>query len=137
MSERNKAIIRRWTEELWNRGDFASAREFVADDLQFRANQMSPAEGLRSLQDTVAGVRTGFPDGKYRINELVAEGDTVVQRWTFRGTHQGEWAGIAATGRQVEFTGTATYHFRNGRIVEHVADWDALRMMQQLGVVSS
>lgn len=137
MSEQNKAIIHRWIDELWHRGDFSAAREFVAEDLLFRSNQVPTTRGLRALEDTVAGIRAGFPDGRFTTDELVAEGQTVVQRWTFRGTHQGEWAGVAATGRTVEITGTATYHFRDGKIAEHMADWDALGMMQQVGAVSS
>jgi predicted ester cyclase len=114
MSDRNKALVHRWVDDLWHRFDFSDATAFVAEDLRFRSNQVPPANGLSALQATIAGIRAGFPDGRFTIDELVAEGDTVVQRWTFRGTHQGEWA---------------------GKIAEHSADWDALLMMQQLGAV--
>lgn len=137
MSDRNKAAARRWTEEIWNHGDFSSAKEFVADDVRFQSNQIPPFDGLETLQETVSGLRAGFPDGRFTVDEMIAEGDAVVHRWTFRGTHGGEWLGIPATGKQVEVTGTATSHLEDGKIVDHVADWDALRMMQQLGAVKS
>jgi len=137
MSDRNKAVVDRWTEEIWNRGDFSSAREFVSDDVQFHSNQMPPFGSLDALRETVSSLRSGFPDGRFTVDEVVAEGDAVVQRWTFRGTHRGEWLGIQGTGKEVEITGTATSHVRNGKVADHYADWDALRMMQQLGIVES
>lgn len=76
MSEQNKAIVARWTDELWNRGDFSAAHEFVTADVQYRGNQMPPADGLKALQDTVLEVRAGFPDGQFSIDELVAEGQS-------------------------------------------------------------
>jgi steroid delta-isomerase-like uncharacterized protein len=130
MTDHNKVVARRWTEEIWNRGDFTSAKGFIADNLHFSANQIPPFDGVNQLKETVSGFRAGFPDGRFPVDEVVAEGDTVVMRWTFRGTHRGEWMGVPGTGKQVEVTGTATTHFKNGKVAEHQADWDALRMMQ-------
>jgi len=108
MSDRNKAVVQRWTEEIWHRGAFSSAKELLGDNLQVRSNQIPPFTGVKLLQETVPGLRAGFPDGRFTVDELVAEGDTVVHRWTFRGTHRGEWLGVPGTGNQVEITGTAT-----------------------------
>lgn len=137
MSDVNKAIANRWVEEIWNGSDFSSADEFISETISLQSNHVPPVHGLKQLEETVLGLRAGFPDGRYTINETVAEGDTVVHRWTFRGTHLGESFGIAATGKTVEVTGTATTHLKNGKVVEHLADWDALKLMQQLGAVKS
>lgn len=137
MSDVNKAIANRWVEEIWNGGEFSSADEFISETIFLQSNHVPPARGLEQLEETVLGLRAGFPDGRYTIDETVAEGDTVVQRWTFRGTHLGESFGIAATGKTVEVTGTGTIHLENGKVVEHLADWDALKLMQQLGAVTS
>lgn len=135
MADRDRAVVHRWTEEIWNRGDYSSAKELIAHSLHVRSNQSPPFDGVKPLQETVSGLRAGLPDGRFTVDELVAEGDTVGHRCAFRGTHREEWLGIPGTGKPVEITGTATSHFKNGKIVEHPADWEALRMMQQLGVV--
>ena len=137
MSDANKAITKRWVDEIWNGNDLSSAHEYVSETVFLQSNHIPPARGLKQLEETVLGLRSGFPDGRYTVHETVAEGDTVVQRWTFRGTHLGESFGIPATGKKVEITGTATTHLKNGKIVDHLADWDALALMQQLGVVES
>ncbi len=137
MFDHNKSVARRCIDEFWNRGDFTAAKELVTDDIQFRSSQIPPFRGVKQLEETVAGIRAAFPDGRFTIDETVAEGDTVVQRWTFRGTHRGEFFGAPGTGKQVAVTGTDTSHFTNGKIAEHMTDWDALLMLQQIGVVKS
>ena len=81
----------------------------------------------------VSGVRASFPDGHFTVEEVLAEGDAVAQRWTFRATHQGEFMGMAGTGRKVEVCGMAISHVKDGKMVDHTADWDALGMLKQVG----
>jgi steroid delta-isomerase-like uncharacterized protein len=133
MSEQNKAIARRWAEEIWNNGDFSSADEYVAQDIHFRSSQAPEFTGMDTLKEMVAGNRAAFPDGHFTIDEEVAEGDAVVHRWTFRATHQGEFLGVAATGKPIEVTGTAISHVRDGKITSHMADVDMLSILQQMG----
>jgi steroid delta-isomerase-like uncharacterized protein len=135
MSEKNKALVRRYVEEIWNQGKLSSIDELVGENYSHFSSQLPRAQGAEALKEMVSGLRAAFPDGRFSIEEEVGEGDTVVNRWTFQGTHRGEWLGIAATGRQVKVNGTATSQIKGGKLVDHWADWDALGMMQQLGAI--
>ena len=74
----------------------------------------------------------GFPDAEWAIEELVAEGDRVVTRWAFTGTHKGTFMGVAASGRRLHCTGISIDRIVDGKIVEEWEEWDTLGMMQQL-----
>jgi predicted ester cyclase len=80
--------------------------------------------------------RTAFPDMRLTIDDILAEGETVVARWSCRGTHKGDFNGIAPTGKQFNITGISIARFTNGKIFEGYVNWDALGLMQQLGVVA-
>ena len=79
--------------------------------------------------------RSAFPDIQFTIEDLIAEGDKIVTRYTARGTHRGDLQGIPPTGRQVTVTGIIISRFANGKFVEGWLDFDALGMLQQLGVI--
>jgi predicted ester cyclase len=79
--------------------------------------------------------RNAFPDIRLTIEDMLAEGETVVARWSCRGTHKGELNGIAPTGKQFNITGISIARFTNGKMFEGYINWDALGLMQQLGVV--
>lgn len=133
MSDQTKAVAKRWAEEIWNNGDFSSAHEYVADDIHFRSSQAPAFNGIETLKEMVAGHRAAFPDGHFTIDEEIAEGEAVAHRWTFRGTHEGEFLGVAPTGRTIDVTGTAVTRIRDGKVVEHLADVDMLSVLQQMG----
>jgi steroid delta-isomerase-like uncharacterized protein len=135
MSEQNKAIVNRFVSEIWNAGDLSSAAELIADDYRHHSSQLAPIVGRDGLAAMVADLRSGFPDARFTVEKELAEGDMVAHRWIFQGTHSADWNGIPATGRKVEVHGTAISHLKDGKIVEHTADWDAMGMMQQLGVI--
>lgn len=134
MSERNKQLAKRFV-KMFNDGDTSSAQEIVSDDVVLRTNQMDPARGQDELIAMIAGLRASFPDGHYTVDHEVADEDGIAHKWTFRGTHEAEFAGVPATGRRVEVTGTAISRVRDGKIFEHLADWDALRLMKQIGAI--
>ena len=75
-----------------------------------------------------------FPDLQYTLHDEVAEGDIIAVRWTATGTHKGELNGIAPTGRRFQVTGTTTACLRNGKFIESWSNWDALGLMEQLGL---
>jgi predicted ester cyclase len=79
--------------------------------------------------------RNAFPDLRLTIEDLIDEGETVVARWSCRGTHRGDLGGIAPTGKQFAITGVSVMHFDGGKMVKGYVNWDALGLMQQLGVV--
>ncbi len=78
---------------------------------------------------------TAFPDSKFTIEQMVAEGDTVVVRWTVRGTHKGDLMGNAPTGKPISLSGVSVCRLADGKLVEGWGNWDALGMFQQLGIV--
>ena len=94
------------------------------------------AHGPDGVKNVFDSFRVAFPDGRTTIEDTVAEGDTVVTRWTFRGTHRGGFAGIAPTGRLVEIAGINIDRIAGGRFVERWYEMDRLGLMRQLGAMS-
>ena len=125
MSERNKVSVRRLVEEVLNGG-----RMDVIDALY------APALAA-AAKAWIAPFRASFPDVHMEVVELIAEGDTVVGRFTCSGTHLGEWLGYAPTGRRFEAVDEVSiYRFRDGRIVESWGLEDNLGRLEQLGLTS-
>jgi steroid delta-isomerase-like uncharacterized protein len=133
-TEEHKALVRRFDEEVWNGRNLSRVDELFADNHIFRAAGSPPLdrEGHRQM---IAHFQDAFPDGRNTSEELLAEGDKVVQRWTFRGTHQGAFQGIPPTGRPVTLTGISIWRVDGGTIVESWHELDTLGLMQQLGVI--
>ena len=138
MSTQNDAVVQRWWEQLWNRGDLAVADEII--DPGFTNHDpaspwVPPAiEGCKTL---VTGYRTVFPDLHFTIEQQVAAGNTVVSHWRCRGTHRGDLMGVAPTGKSIEVEGISILRFENGRINHQTTIWDALGLMQQIGAVAA
>ena len=134
--EENKAIVRRWYEELFNTGNLDSADEIVTPDHAHHDPTLpdisSGPEGQRQL---VSLYRDAFPDAHITVEDQLAEDDKVVTRWSARGTHQGELMGIPATGSRVEISGISINRVSGGRIEETWSNYDALGIMQQIGAV--
>jgi predicted ester cyclase len=132
--EENKAIFRRQIEEIWNKGNLDVADEIVAPDATCpTAPQLPP--GPAGLKMIASMFRQAFPDLQIEIDKLVATEDRVAGRLIQRGTHQGEFMGIAPTGKQVDFTEISLVRMENGKIVETWFETDGMRLMQQLGVM--
>jgi steroid delta-isomerase-like uncharacterized protein len=123
--EENKALVRREQQELWNRtGDLDAAEELFAPDQAEAAKQEA------------ADFRRGFPDVISTIEDLIAEGDKVVARWRSRATHQGDYMGIPASGKEVQFTGISFYRIEEGKIAESWSVEDQFGLMRQIGAVA-
>jgi steroid delta-isomerase-like uncharacterized protein len=137
-SDENKDISRRADEELFNRGNLSIADELFASNFVYH-DPVSHEEwrGSESVKSYATMLRVAFPDLHQTIEEQIAEGDKVAYRWTARGTHQGEFMGIAPTGNRVEMTGISIARLIDGKIEEIWENYDALGMMQQLGIVPS
>ena len=135
MLESNKTILRRFFEELFNTGDLSVADEIVA--VNYVNHNPAPGEtpGREGLKAFVTHLRTAFPDIHFTVEDQIAEGDKVVTRFSVAGTQQGEFAGIPATGKSVSVTAINIHRVTGGQIHEAWFNWDALGMMQQLGVV--
>lgn len=130
----NKALARRAMEEAFGQGNFAVADEVYAKDFVGHA---APDEikGLEGIKRFVSIFRSAFPDLQLTVEDQIAKGDKVVSRWTARGTHEGEFRGVAPTGKQVMITGITVQRIAGSRIVEGWTNWDMLGMLVQLGVV--
>jgi steroid delta-isomerase-like uncharacterized protein len=136
MSEENKAVVRRFNElveEYWRTGDADAFDEVVASDFVHHAPGLPP--DLEGMKQALPMFRAAFPDMRLTVEDMIAEGDKVLDRVTVRCTHEGELMGIPASGKQVEFMETHISRIVGGKIVERWGQWDALGMMQQIGVV--
>jgi len=133
MSERNKQMVRQTFEAIWNRGDFSVFDErFSADYVGHSATEIEDIEGAKRFVETM---RSAFPDFHYRVEDEIAEDDKVVNRWTVHATHEGEFQGIPATGKQVTIRGISIYRLADGKLVEGWTNADMLGLLQQLGAV--
>ncbi|MGB8657036.1 MAG: ester cyclase [Candidatus Zixiibacteriota bacterium] len=134
----NKAIIRRWIEEAWNKGNVEVADELYATDFKAKDNN-DPTKILRGpkgIKQYVIETRAAFPDIRFTIDHLVAEGDIVVGAFTICGTHKGALFGIPPTGKTAVFSAVDIWRFESGKIVErHLAVMDRLSILQQLGII--
>ncbi len=120
MTEANKAIARR-VYDIVSTGDLGRAREIVdqdASDNELLPND-PPAKLIDTFKETFAEAREGFPDLSITVEDVMAEGDRVAARVTMRGTHRGEFQGIAPTGKRVEVRAIDMFRISNGKIVEH------------------
>ena len=117
MSAANKALIQRYV-EAWNTWNFAVMDKIVASDFSVRTFGRAEVNGLEALKQLATVSRSTFPDGRFTVESLIAEGDLVAIHRSRRGTHQGEYLGIAATGKQVTETGTAFPRIAGGKIAE-------------------
>ncbi len=127
----NKALVRGYMEEVLNRGNpGAAARYFPPEGFVLNGTRLVP-EQLATMRQRIL---TAFPDFQVVIEDQVAERDRVVTRVTFRGTHLGEYRGIAPTGRRVAYQGIAVDRIEAGKVVEGWHQADDLGLLRQLGV---
>ena len=134
----NAAFIRRWFEEVWNRGreeavDEMFAEEGVANGLVDESGQ--PLRGPEGFKPFFRRFREAFPEIEVTVEDTVSEGDRVAARCTVRGSHRGDTLGFDATNRPVEFTGICIVRVSGGKIVEAWNNFDFMSMFQQLGAL--
>ena len=116
MTQDNSAIVRRFVDEVINQGKMGSAEEFVWEDVVEQVPLPGQGPGLEGLKDVLRGMRSAFPDIDFSIKEQVCEGDKVVSRFEWTGTHKAEFMGVPATGRQVRVWGVVIDRLEAGRI---------------------
>jgi steroid delta-isomerase-like uncharacterized protein len=137
LADDNKALIRRWFEEVWNKGRAEAIDEmFAVDGIAngLSDEQGEPLRGPDNFRQFFYKFRGAFPDIEVVVEDTVAEGDKVAARCSVRGRHQGDSLGFAATQKPVEFTGIAIVRIKDGQIVEAWNNFDFMSMFQQLGV---
>jgi steroid delta-isomerase-like uncharacterized protein len=135
-TEENKALARRAWEVVFNQRNLDALSEFYAPDAVWHQPDQD-LEGLEEVKQWLARPFMAFPDLNVSVEDVIAEDDKVVIRYTSRGTHQGETAGLGPpTGRQIELEGLAMQRFEGGKIVEFWDRFDTLSLLQQLGLAS-
>jgi steroid delta-isomerase-like uncharacterized protein len=130
--EENKSLVRRYYEAMWNRWDLSLADDLLGEGLTFRGSLGVAVQGRDGFREYVRAVRRAFPDFHNRIEELVAEGDKVVARLTYTGTHRGALFGIGPTGKRVTYAGVAVFRIEAGCITEGWVLGDVHGLMRQL-----
>jgi len=138
--ETNKTIVRRFIEELWNQRKLALADDLFAEDcvthqLRFGNDQVGAPRGPEALKHHVADWLAAFPDIRFTIEQMLAEGDRVMTQCVAGGTQLGSWLGVPATGKFITIQMFVVHRIADARIVE---DWvlvDSLGVFQQLGLV--
>jgi steroid delta-isomerase-like uncharacterized protein len=131
MSSDNKALIRRYVEECIAKNDMSLMDKLLAPSYVWHAP--TGDFDLKAYKQFQPSVLAAFPDGYWTIDDMIAEGDRVAWRFTFHGTHRGEFMGFPATGRQVTMAGMVISRIARGKIAEEWEIWDGAGMAQQLG----
>ena len=132
--EENKALVRRFF-DAFGRNDFAALEAVTSQDVVYHTAPPGLSAGIEGYRELMAMYVSAFPDVQITVDDMIAEGDKVVTRFTAHGTHQGELQGIAPTGKPVTVTGIETMRVSGGKIVEGWVEFDQLGMLQQLGVI--
>lgn len=134
MTQDNKALVRRYR-EAHNTNNLALLNEIVATDIKSHGGISGFPPGLEGGKKIHQMFLAAFPDGRVTTEDVISEGDKVVERFSFKGTNTGSFMGAPATGKKVAVTGMSVFRIANGKIVEHWGENDALGTMQQLGLV--
>ena len=132
--QENKDIVQRVV-DLINEGKLDQVKDLYTSDFSNHNSSAPTVQDREALVQQFAAWGAAFPDGHATIEDMVAEGDKVAKRWTYRGTHKGELMGIPATGKEITMTAITIYRLSGGKVAECWWNYDTLGMMQQLGVI--
>lgn len=134
MEEENKAIVRRFYEEVFNRGREEVIDEIISPDYIDYGHE-PPGRGTEGAKQDFRGATSVFSNTYYTIDEMIATGDCVIVRWTGQYIHSGEFAGVAPTGKSVSLTGISIYRVANGQIQEtrNAVNW--MGLLEQIGAL--
>jgi steroid delta-isomerase-like uncharacterized protein len=133
-ADQNKETVRRFYEEVWNKGNVDFALEVFAEDyIRYDLRPTEALPGPEGQRKIAADFRAAFPDLKWTVDLILAEGDLVAGRWTARGTNTGTWGSAEPTGKAAQFSGVNIFRFANGKVVEIWNHRDDLGLREQLG----
>ena len=134
VTEADRTLIRRWWEAMNHGNALVLIDQFYAADYELHdPNVPEPVHGREGVRAFLTEVGAAFPDAQFSLDDLISDGDRVVQRVTFRGTHQGPFLGIAATGKAVSMWVIVISRIADGQIAEEWQLGDVLGLLQQLG----
>lgn len=135
MSEQNKALVRRLYDEVLNAGRLDLIDELVTPDFVDHEEFPGSSPGREGAKEFFAMLRTAFPDLRFTVEDMLAEGDRVAVRLTLQGTHQGPFLDMGPTGRPLKVQGIDILRLAGGQLAEHWGVTDQMSMMQQLGAI--
>ena len=133
--ESNKLLTQRVWEEVWHQGQLSRIDDLFTTDFVRHDPGGRELQGTEQNRQFIGSLRAAFPDVHYTVEDQIAEGDKVVVRYRFRGTHLGAFQGIPPTGKQVTYTGILIYRIGDGKITEQWTEFDLLGFLRQLGVL--
>lgn len=137
-AQENKALVQQFLEKVWNEGDTSAIDETLAADyVNHDPSAAGYPPGPEVYRQGVKRFRSAFPDLHTTIEDMVAEGDKVVVRGTDRATQQGEFMGVAPSGKPIQVRWINIYRIEDGKIAEQWMSSDGLGMLQQLGMIES
>lgn len=135
MTSDAKDIIRRIVEDIFNQDKFDQIDVLYAADYTDHMALPDQPAGRDTVRATAIRYREAFPDLRWHILDLIAEGESASLRWEATGTHEGEYSGIAATGRHIRFSGISMYRLREGQVTDEWVAWDEIGILRQLGAL--
>jgi steroid delta-isomerase-like uncharacterized protein len=135
-TEDNKALVARRFEEL-DAGNLGVFDELFAPDYVLHFPGADEPLDLERTKQLYSTLYSALPDLRHTIEDQIAEGDSVVTRWTARGTHRGEMFGRTATGMEIAFTGINIYRIADGKLAESHINWDLMGVARQLGLIEA
>ena len=135
MSEQNKTLVRRWFEQVWNKGRAESIDELLSERSVVHGLG-TDLHGPAGFKPFHAAYRDAFPDLALQIEHMLADDDLVAVHWSATATHGGGGLGFAATGKRVSFSGMTLIRVEGNKLIEGWNSFDQLGLLQQLGVVS-
>lgn len=129
-------LVKRFFEELYNKGNLSAIDEFVASSLTVHDQALpNHREGLKEYKETQNHYKKAFPNRKTKIEDIFASDDKVAVRWSLQATHKGDLKDISATNRDIKITGLSYYTLKNGKITEIHQQWDRLGLLEQIGEI--
>lgn len=135
MSGTNKEVIQAFVDDILNQGRLERANDLVNEDFVELDPLPGQEQGREGLKAIIFSLRSSFPDMHWTVQEMVAEGQKVVTRFVWTGTHRGTFLGIPATGRSVEVKGVVMDRLEDGKMADSRILMDTMGLMQQLGVI--
>ena len=131
----NKLLAQRVWEEVWHQGQLSRIDDLFTTDFVRHDPGRRELQGTEQNRQFIGSLRAAFPDVHYSVEDQIAEGDKVVVRYRFRGTHLGVFQGMPPTGKQVTYPGILIYRLGDGKIAEQWTEFDLLGLLRQLGVL--
>jgi len=135
MAVDNIGLVRRFTEEVWNKGNMNVCDELLSNKMKTHDPLLGDLDGLEAAKRHIQAFRTAFPDFHVAIDDIGAIGDKVYVRWTATGTHKGSLMGINPTNKKGVNSGVTLNRLENGKFVETHYVWDVYHMIEQLGLL--